>query len=161
MTHPPLNTNTSLASPFFNLGDPSNPFHLDNGKNLTIILVTELLTIDNYATWYRAMRRALRVKNKLSFNSGAILQPTDPEDPLLKLWECCNGMVVSWIQNSISLSIKSSVMFVDDAREIWLNLQDPFSRKNGPQIFQLKKTIFSLRQEHDSVSIYHGKLKNI
>ncbi|KAF5467887.1 hypothetical protein F2P56_012097 [Juglans regia] len=107
------------------------------------------------------MRRALRAKNKLGFISGAILQPTDPEDPLLELWERCNNMVVSWLQNSISSSIKSSVMFVDDAREIWLDLQHRFSQQNGPCIFQLKKNLSSLYQDHDSISIYYGKLKTL
>ncbi|KAF5465288.1 hypothetical protein F2P56_015308 [Juglans regia] len=160
-THSHINTNTLPASRFLNLGDPGNPFRLDNGDNPTVILVTDLLTTDNYATWSRAMRLALRAKNQLGFISGAIPQPIDPEDPLLELWERCNDMVVSWIQNSISPSIKSSVVFVDDAREIWLDLQDCFSQQNGPRIFQLKKTLSSLLQDNDSVSIYYGKLKTL
>ncbi|KAF5445535.1 hypothetical protein F2P56_034581 [Juglans regia] len=157
--HSHININTLPASRFLNLGDPGNPFRLDNGDNPAVILVTDLLTTDNYATWSRAMRRALRAKNKLGFISGAIPQPIDPEDPLLELWERCNDMVVSWIQNSISPSIKSSVVFVDDAREIWLDLQDRFSQQNEPRIFQLKKTLSSLLQDNDSVSIYYSKLK--
>ncbi|KAF5459039.1 hypothetical protein F2P56_023028 [Juglans regia] len=70
-------------------------------------------------------------------------------------------MIVSWIQNSISPSLKSSVVFVDDAKEIWQDLSDRFSQQNGPRIFQLKKDLASLLQEHDSVSIYYGKLKSL
>ncbi|KAF5464279.1 hypothetical protein F2P56_014367 [Juglans regia] len=107
------------------------------------------------------MRRALRAKNKIGFINGNLLQPTDSMDPLFDLWERCNDMVVSWIQNSVSPSIKSSVVFVDDAKEIWQDLQDRFSQQNGPRIFQLKKALASLLQEHDSVSIYYGKLKTL
>ncbi|XP_031252815.1 uncharacterized protein LOC116110735 [Pistacia vera] len=107
---------------YLNLSDPGNPFRLDNGNNPAVILVTNLLNTDNYITWLRAMRRALRAKNKLGFISGDIPKPIDPTDPLLELWECCNDMVVSWIQNSITSSIKSSVVFVDDSRDIWLDL---------------------------------------
>ncbi|XP_041001708.1 uncharacterized protein LOC121247419 [Juglans microcarpa x Juglans regia] len=159
--HTHLNTNTSPASRFLNLGDLNNPFRLDNGDNPAVILITDLFTTDNYANWSRAMRRALRAKNKLGFIFGAILQPTEPEDPLVELWECCNDMVVSWLQNSISSSIKSNVVFVDDAREIWLDLQNRFSRQNGPRIFKLKKNLSSIHQDHDSVSIYYGKLKTL
>ncbi|XP_040988993.1 uncharacterized protein LOC121236615 [Juglans microcarpa x Juglans regia] len=107
------------------------------------------------------MRHALRAKNKLDFINGSLSQPTDPDNPLLDLWECCNDMVVSWIQNSINPSLKSSVIFVDNARDIWVDLQEPFSQQNGPRIFQLKMALAALSQDHDSVSIYYGKLKSL
>ncbi|KAG6621237.1 hypothetical protein I3842_Q027100, partial [Carya illinoinensis] len=96
----------------------SNPFRLDNGDNLAIILVIDLLTNDNYMTWSCAMRWALCAKN--------------------------NDMVISWLQTFISSSIKSSIVFVDNARDIWLDLQHSFSQQN-----------------HDSVSTYYGKLKTL
>ncbi|XP_031255969.1 uncharacterized protein LOC116113958 [Pistacia vera] len=146
---------------YLNLSDLGNPFRLDNGDNPAVILVTDLFTTDNYITWSRAMRRALHAKNKSGFISGDIPKPIDPTDPLLELWERCNDMVVSWIQNSISSSIKSSMVFVDDARDIWLDLQTRFSHQNGPRIFRLKKTLASLVQDADSVSIYYGKRKTL
>lgn len=157
-------SNTSTATnmaKYLNLTDPSNPFRLDSGDNPAVVLVTDLLTSDNYPTWSRAMRRALRAKNKLGFVTGSISQPTNLEDPLLDLWERCNDMVVSWLHNSISLSIKTSVAFVDDAHELWLDLQNRFSHQNGPRIYQLKKALASLLQESDTVSIYYGKLKTL
>ncbi|KAF5458182.1 hypothetical protein F2P56_022236, partial [Juglans regia] len=167
-THPsvhsriPSNNNHAVhLTQYLNLTDPSNPFRLDTGDTPAVILVTDLLTSENYSTWSRAMRRALRAKNKLAFISGLISKPTDPDNPLFDLWERCNDMVVSWLQNSISPSIKSSVAFVDDAREIWLDLEDRFSHQNGPRIYQLKKTLASLLQESDTVSVYYGKLKTL
>ena len=107
------------------------------------------------------MQRALRAKNKLAFITGTINQPTDQADPLFDLFERCNDMVVSWLQNSISTSIRSSIAFVDSARDIWLDLQVCFSHQNGPRIYQLKKTFANLSQENDTVSLYYGKLKTI
>jgi len=78
-----------------NLNNPNNPFQLDTEDNPAIILVTNLLNGDNYATWSRAMQRALRAKNKLTFITGTINQPTDQADPLFDLFERCNDMVVS------------------------------------------------------------------
>ncbi|XP_031279176.1 uncharacterized protein LOC116137632 [Pistacia vera] len=154
-----LNSNTHLS--YLNFTDPSNPFRLDHGDNPTITLVPNLLTSDNYATWYRAMRRALRAKNKLGFILGTLLKPTSPTDPLFDLWERCNDLIVSWIQNSISPSLKSSVAFVNDAKELWQDLYDRFSQQNGYCIFQLKRDLANLLQERDSVSIYFGKLKSV
>ncbi|XP_040987707.1 uncharacterized protein LOC121235408 [Juglans microcarpa x Juglans regia] len=144
---------------FLNLSDPGNPFRLDNGDNLAVLLVTYPLTADNYPTWSRAMRRTLRAKNKVGFVIGDIPRPSDPDDPLLEPWERYNDMVASWLQNSISASIKSSVVFVDDARDIWLDLQDRFYHQNGPHIFQLENNLANLLQEHNSISAYYGKLK--
>lgn len=151
--HSPIITNT--LSPYLNLHDLTNPFRLDHGDNQAITLVADLLTTDNYPTWSRAMQ----AKNKLGFISSSLPKPTAPNDPLLDLWDRCNDMVGSWIQNSICPSLKSSIIFVDDACEIWLDLQERFSHQNGPRIFQLKKALASLSQEGDSVSIYYGNLK--
>ncbi|XP_040998911.1 uncharacterized protein LOC121244770 [Juglans microcarpa x Juglans regia] len=107
------------------------------------------------------MCRALRAKNKLGFISGNISKPTDEDDPLFDLWERCNDMVVSWIQNSISMDIRSSIAFVDDAQAVWTELNDQFTQQNGPRIFQLKRNLVSLRQDRDSVSAYFGNLKTL
>jgi hypothetical protein len=70
------------------------------------------------------MQKVLRAKNKLAFITGTINQPTDQEDPLFDLFERCNDMVVLWLQNSISTSIRSSITFFNSARDIWLDLHD-------------------------------------
>lgn len=164
LVHSGNNSNTPLATNmtrFLNLINPINPFHLDTSDNPIMILVPDLLTSDNYATWSCAMLRVLCAKNKLGFITSTIPQSIDLEDPLHDLWEHRNDMVVSWLQNSIIPSIKSSIAFVDNARDIWLDLQDWFSQQNGPRIYQLKKTLASLLQETNTVSVYFGKLKTI
>lgn len=70
-------------------------------------------------------------------------------------------MVVSWLQNSITLSLRSSVAFVDDAFEIWTELQDRFVQQNGPRIYELKKALSNLTQGEDTVSTYYGRLKTL
>ncbi|KAA8543977.1 hypothetical protein F0562_021846 [Nyssa sinensis] len=70
-------------------------------------------------------------------------------------------MLVSWLQNIISPPLRPSVAFVDDARALWLELQDRFSPQNGPRIYELKKTLANLLQETDTVSTYYGKLKSL
>lgn len=117
----------NTLSSYLNFSDPTNPFCLNHGDGPAITLVLNLLTIKNYETWSQAMHRAQLVNNKLGFLTGSIPKPTDDSNPLLEPWKCCNNMIVSWIHNSISPSIKSSIAFVDDAKEIWVDLQDLFS----------------------------------
>ncbi|XP_041017918.1 uncharacterized protein LOC121260139 [Juglans microcarpa x Juglans regia] len=158
---PPNTHSATTITRYLNLTDPNNPFRLENGDNPAVILVMDFLTNDNYITWSRAMRRPLRAKNKLGFISDSLPQPTDPNDPLLYLWNQYNDMVVSWLQNPICPSIRSNIAFVDDAHEIWLDLEDRFVHQNGPRIYQLKKNIASLLQESDTIRVYYGKLKTL
>jgi hypothetical protein len=65
-------------------------------------------------------------------------------------------MVVSWLQNSISTSIRSSITFFDNAQDIWLDLHGQLSHQNGPRIYHMKKTLVNLSQENDIVSFYYG-----
>ncbi|KAG2704212.1 hypothetical protein I3760_06G174400 [Carya illinoinensis] len=138
---------------YLNFSDPFNPFHIDNGDNPDAALVSDLLTADNYISWSRAVNRTFRAKNKLDFINGTLPKPTDAADPLLEAWERCNDRVVSWPQNSVSTSVKSSLALVDDSRILWLELQDRFTQQNGPCIFQLKHDLASLSQGQDCINI--------
>ncbi|KAB5524465.1 hypothetical protein DKX38_022214 [Salix brachista] len=149
------------TTPFHNLSDHNNPYRLDNSDTSVLSLVTDLLTTENYVTWARAMKRVLRAKNKLGFVDGSFTRPTDPNDPLLSAWERCNDMVVSWIHNSVSVSVKSSFVLEDNAHEIWNELYERLTQQNGPRIFQLKGALANLKQGNDSANIYYGKLKSI
>jgi hypothetical protein len=70
-------------------------------------------------------------------------------------------MIVSWIHNSVSPSVKSSFILVDNAYEIWNKLCERLTQQNGPQIFQLKGALANLTQGNDLVNVYYGKLKTI
>ncbi|KAF9684635.1 hypothetical protein SADUNF_Sadunf04G0139100 [Salix dunnii] len=149
------------TSRFHNLSDQNNPYRLDNSDTSVLSLVTDPLTTENYVTWARAMRRVLRAKNKLGFVDGSITKPSDPNDPLREAWERCNDMIVSWIHNSVSSSVKSSFVLVDNACEIWNELCERLTQQNGPRIFQLKGALANLTQGNDLVNVYYGKLKSI
>jgi hypothetical protein len=101
------------------VNDPHYVHHLDNP---TMVLVTPLLSRDNYGTWLRAINMALRAKNKLGFVDGTLIKPTSSND--LSQWERCNDLVCSWIFNSIKGEIRSSILYDETAREIWLDLSE-------------------------------------
>jgi hypothetical protein len=152
---------TNPKNKYLNFSDPFNPFRIENGDNPAAALVSELLTTDNYVSWSRAISRALRAKNKLAFVTGTLSKPTDISDPLFEAWERCNDLVVSWLQNSVSPSVKSSLALVEDSRVLWLELRDRFTHQNGPRIFQLKRDLASLSQNQDNISTYFGHLKTL
>lgn len=51
--------------------------------------------------------------------------------------------------------------FVDSTRAIWLNLQERFQWKNALRNFQLKRSLATLAQNQDSVSIYFIEFKSL
>jgi hypothetical protein len=138
----------------------SNPLYLHHGDNPGSILVTQLLTGDNYYTWSRLMFMALTAKNKLQFINAALPKPHS-SDPDFFAWTRCNNMVLSWIINSVSKEIAASVISVDFAETMWNDLRDPFSQQNGPRIFQIQKAISAMSQEDQSVSSYFIALKGL
>lgn len=101
--------------PFFPPDDPSNPLYLHPSDNPSTILVPELLIGSNCITWSRSMKTALLTKTKLGFVDGSVKKSPDLNDPLAATWEHCNGMVVSWLRNSTSPHIRSSLMYIDSA----------------------------------------------
>lgn len=107
------------------------------------------------------MIMALTKKNKIAFVDGSLLKPSNLSDPLSFTWCCLNNMVLSWLLNFVSKEIAASIMYIDYAAEMWMDLQDCFSQHNGPRVIQLQKVISSLSQENDYVNAYFTSLKGL
>ena len=153
-------TMTTAISPATEM-DSSNPFFLHHGDSPGTMIVSKQLNGENYNTWKRAMLMALSAKNKLSFVNGTLPKPANLHDSQGLAWTRCNNMVLSWLLNSVSTEIANSIIYIDDASEIWNDLQDRFSQHNGPRIFQLQKSIASMSQENQSVSTYFTAMKGL
>uniref|UniRef100_A0A2N9HI29 Retrotransposon Copia-like N-terminal domain-containing protein n=1 Tax=Fagus sylvatica TaxID=28930 RepID=A0A2N9HI29_FAGSY len=141
--------------------DPANKYYLHHGDSPGAILVSQPLVGDNYHTWSRSMVMALTAKNKVGFVNGLIEQPKDESLPAYNAWVCCNTMVISWLLNSLSKEIASSVIYANTAREIWEDLKERFAQGNGPRIFEIQKSISTLSQDQSSVSNYYTRLKSL
>ncbi|KAL5543326.1 hypothetical protein UlMin_007110 [Ulmus minor] len=68
---------------------------------------------------------------------------------------------MSWILNAISKDIADSIMYVNNACDMWTDLHERFHQSNGPRIFQLKQQIHALVQGSNDVSSYFTKLKTL
>lgn len=73
--------------------------------------------------------RALSSKNKIRFINGS-LPPPQELDPLFESWERCNNTVVAWISRTLNAQIASSTISIDNAHELWNDLQRRFTKEN-------------------------------
>lgn len=137
----------------------NDPYYLHHFDNPGQMLVSQILTGDNYASWSRSMTISLSVKNKLEFIDGSLPRPPNTDPVLLRSWTRNNNIVISWILNSISKEISASVIYLDTAYAMWKELKERFQQSNGPRVFQIKRDLMTLTQGQDSVSNFFTKLK--
>ena len=137
----------------------NNPFFLPTNENLGLILTSQPLTSsENYMSWARFVFLALSARNKFGFMNGSIPKP-DPTSPLFNSWSRCNTTILSWLTNSLSPHLKASVMYINLAKDLWIDLKDRLSQENTPRLFELQKEISHLVQDSLSVSSYFTKFK--
>ncbi|KAK2398067.1 hypothetical protein QL285_059572 [Trifolium repens] len=147
------------AAPSEPQNDTSSPFYVHPGDGPSFVTVTPLLNGSNYHSWSRSMKRALGAKAKLDFIDGTIPMPADDFDPTFRAWNRCNQLVLSWILNSVSASIAQSVVFLENAIDIWNELRERFSQGDLVRISELQQEIYALRQDSRSVIDFYSALK--
>jgi hypothetical protein len=106
------------------------------------------------------MLMALSAKSKLFLINGSMTKPSD-SSPDFKAWMRCNDMVLSWIINSVSKEISTSIIYINSAEAVWKDLKERFYQENSSRIFQLQKSIAAISQNSNSVSYYFTRLKSI
>ncbi|GAU33267.1 hypothetical protein TSUD_279410 [Trifolium subterraneum] len=71
--------------------DILNPYFMHPNENPSLILVTPLLSGNNYHSWSRSMIVSLISKNKLYFINGSLPRPSDDDHDSFA-WDICNTM---------------------------------------------------------------------
>ena len=104
------------------------------------------------------MQSALGAKNRLSFINGTLLVP-NIDDLNRNAWERCNHLVHYWLINSVSDSIAQTIVFHDNAFEVWEDLKERFSKVDRIRIAQLRSSLNTLRQGTKSVLDYFIEMK--
>ena len=150
-----VNANNSLKRPDFN-----SPFYLHPSENATSTLLPVVFDGTSYRSWRRAVLRALSVKNKTGFINGKIVKPSFT-DPSFMQWERCDDMVTSWILNSLSPELRDSLQYVNNAKELWEELEDRYDQTNGCKLYQLQKEINDLVQGTLDITGYCTKMKKL
>ena len=138
--------------------DPANPFYLHPNESPSLVLASVPLSESNFHSWQRSMKMSLLTKNKLGFVDGSIQEP-DANSTIHPFWRRCNTMVLAWIVRSLTPAIAQSVLWIDNARTLWDELQERFSQADLFRVSDLQEEIFSFRQGDHSVTSYFTSLK--
>ena len=109
-------------------------------------------------TWARSVFLALSSRNKFGFVNGSISEPA-PTSPLFNSWNMCNTTILSWLTNSLSPDLKASVIYINSAKDLWIDLKNKLSQDNTPRLFKLQKEISHLVQGSMSMSSYFTKFE--
>ncbi|XP_021749706.1 uncharacterized protein LOC110715433 [Chenopodium quinoa] len=140
--------------------DPTSPYYLHPSDNPGMKLVSDKSDGNAYGDWKRSMLISLSAKNKLGFVDGSISKP-DSTSPLLRAWERCNSMIISWMLGVLDQNLARSVFYFSTAREIWQNLEERYGASSGTVLFALEQAITEIKQGTDDVSTFYTKLKRL
>ncbi|XP_070037137.1 uncharacterized protein [Nicotiana tomentosiformis] len=120
--------------------DSTNSLYMHPSESAGSMLVPVPFDGSGYRSWRRGVLRTLSVKNKVGFINEKC-RKLDSKDPSYNQWERCDDMVTSWILNSISKYLADSLQYVNDAQELWQELEDRYDQTNGAKLYQLQKEI--------------------
>uniref|UniRef100_A0A803N3W4 Uncharacterized protein n=1 Tax=Chenopodium quinoa TaxID=63459 RepID=A0A803N3W4_CHEQI len=102
-------------------------------------LVSEKFDGNGYGDWKRSMLISLLAKNKLGFFYESIVKPCG-NSAVLKAWESCNSMIISWILGVLDNNLARSVLYFSTGREIWVNLEERYGASSGTNLYSLDCT---------------------
>ncbi|XP_019439014.1 PREDICTED: uncharacterized protein LOC109344717 [Lupinus angustifolius] len=99
-------------------------------------------------------------KNKFKFVNGTIGVPQQTE-PTFDSSERCNTMIVSWITTSLTQQIAQSIVYIDNAQDLWEDLKERLSKGDHFRTSDLLQEIHSMRQADRTVSVFHTDMKTL
>ncbi|KAK6142896.1 hypothetical protein DH2020_023244 [Rehmannia glutinosa] len=140
--------------------DPNIPFFLPPYDNSHTIEIISPLDGCNYTAWSRAFSLIISGKNKQGFLDGSIPVP-DFSDHLYTPWLLCNNLILTWIINSVTKEIASSIIYMNYAKEVWDTLKTRYSQPDSVRIYQLQQQLSSASQGSSSISDYFTSLNTI
>uniref|UniRef100_A0A151UEU7 Retrotransposon Copia-like N-terminal domain-containing protein n=1 Tax=Cajanus cajan TaxID=3821 RepID=A0A151UEU7_CAJCA len=137
-----------------------SPYDITSNDNPGSLITQVKLKGKNYDEWARSIRSALRARKKFGFVDGTIQKSTE-NSPDIKDWLTNNSLLVSWIMNTIEPSLRSTILHMEVAQDLWTNIKEHFSVANGPRIQQLKAELVECKQKSMTIIAYYGKLKKL
>ena len=104
--------------------DSSSPFFLGPQDRPGDFITPTRITYDNYADWAADIRLALLARRKFGLVDGSISTPTPPCTE--SDWLTLHAMLVSWITNTITPKVKSTLTKYSEASRLWAHLKQRF-----------------------------------
>lgn len=140
--------------------DPNSVYYLHPSDHTGMKLVSVVFTGTNFMIWKRSMTIGLTAKNKLSFVDGTLNKPEITAENF-KAWSRCNSMVIGWIITALDPQIAASILYVDTAREVWVDLEDRFGQVTSAQIYALQQEVYQTNQENVPIAESYTQLKKV
>ena len=137
-----------------------SPYDLNSNDNPGSIITQVQLRGENYEEWAKAVRTSLRARRKWGFLDSTVQQPNE-DSPEIEDWWTVQSMVVSWILNTIETSLRSTISYRENAKELWDDIKERFLVVNGPRVQQLKSELAECKQKGMAMVNYYGKLKTL
>jgi hypothetical protein len=137
-----------------------SPYDLNSNDNPGNLITQVQLKGENYDEWSKAIRTSLRARRKWGFVEGTIEQPKEGSSNLEDWWTV-QSMLVSWVLNTIEPSLRSTISYQENVKQLWEDIKERFSIVNGPRIQQIKAELAECRQTGMSMVTYYGKLKSL
>lgn len=135
-------------------------WQLESSDQPGMVLVSTVLTGNNYSLWRRFMAVALGAKGKLGFVNGETEAP-DEHSPNYSKWKRADCMVFCWITNSLSKEIMEAFIYSKNAKDLWNGLEQVYGQRSAPKLFLVRGAIASVRQGSDSVTQYFTKFMKL
>lgn len=135
---------------------PSSPFYLGFGDQPGNLITHVTFTGDKYVAWARSITLSLRARRKFGFVEETVIKPTKPMGILD--WDTVHSMIVSWMLRHMNSKIGGTIRLHDDARELWVYLEQRFCVANGPRIQQIQAAISDCKQTQTmKIDEYYSK----
>ena len=141
--------------------DPASVYYLHPSDHVGIKLISTPFDGTGYADWKSSMIIGLTAKNKLSFVDDTTSKPP-PNSSDSKCWKRCNNMVIGWIIASLDRVVAKSIMYYNNAQEIWYDLEERFGKSSSAQLHSLQEELTKLTEGASmSIADYFTRVKSI
>uniref|UniRef100_A0A5K0UXN7 Retrotransposon Copia-like N-terminal domain-containing protein n=1 Tax=Nymphaea colorata TaxID=210225 RepID=A0A5K0UXN7_9MAGN len=117
------------------------------------------LTKDNYLSWSAALEIGITSRGRLSYITGDKPAPSKT-DPQWATWVLEDSQVKVWIISSVSADIQPLILRKPTSFDMWTVLARMYGRKKRVlRTYQIKRSIYSLKQGDLSVASFYAALK--
>ncbi|KAF3789206.1 hypothetical protein EJ110_NYTH09869 [Nymphaea thermarum] len=128
-------------------------------ENLPVQVTPIRLTKDNYLSWSAALEIGITSRGRLPYITGDKPAPSKT-DPQWANWALEDSQVKVWIISSVSADIQPLILRKPTSFEMWNVLARMYGRKKRVlHTYQIKRSIYALKQGDLSVASYYAALK--
>ncbi|KAF3785303.1 hypothetical protein EJ110_NYTH27958, partial [Nymphaea thermarum] len=129
------------------------------GENVPVHVTSIRLNKDNYLSWSAALEIGITSRGRLQYITGEKPVPAK-NDPQWATWTLEDSQVNVWLISSVSADIQPLILRKSTAYEMWTILARMYGRKKRVlHTYQIKRSIYALRQGELSVASFYAALK--